>query len=58
MLGRTGIGVTVMAATTYTTVDEVAAVNTGVRNWLRFEGAVAFIAGLALYGWLGGDWAR
>jgi hypothetical protein len=27
-----------------------------VRGWLRLEGAAAFIAGLALYGWLGGPW--
>ena len=27
-----------------------------VRGWLRLEGAAAFIAGLALFGWLGGPW--
>ena len=27
-----------------------------VRSWLRVEGVAAFIAGLALYGWLGGPW--
>ena len=27
-----------------------------VRGWLRLEGAAAFVAGLALYGWLGGPW--
>lgn len=27
-----------------------------VRGWLRLEGAGAFAAGLALYGWLGGPW--
>jgi hypothetical protein len=27
-----------------------------VRSWLRLEGVAAFIAGLALYGWLGGPW--
>ena len=27
-----------------------------VRGWLRLEGAAAFAAGLALYGWLGGPW--
>jgi hypothetical protein len=27
-----------------------------VRSWLRLEGVAAFIAGLALYGWLGGSW--
>ena len=29
---------------------------TWVRPWLRAEGAAAFAAGLALYGWLGGWW--
>ena len=27
-----------------------------MRGWLRLEGAAAFAAGLALYGWLGGPW--
>jgi hypothetical protein len=27
-----------------------------VRGWLRIEGAAAFVAGLALFGWLGGPW--
>jgi hypothetical protein len=27
-----------------------------VRWWLRAEGAAAFVAGLAIYGWLGGSW--
>lgn len=27
-----------------------------VLGWLRLEGAAAFVAGLALYGWLGGPW--
>jgi hypothetical protein len=27
-----------------------------VRTWLRIEAAAAFIAGLALYGWLGAPW--
>jgi hypothetical protein len=27
-----------------------------VRGWLRIEGLAAFVAGLALYGWLGGAW--
>jgi hypothetical protein len=27
-----------------------------VRRWLRIEGAAAFVAGLALYAWLGGSW--
>ncbi len=44
------------AATTYPTVDEVAAASSAVRGWLRLEGAVAFVAGLALFGWLGGPW--
>ena len=26
------------------------------RPWLRAEGVAAFVAGLALYGWLGGWW--
>ncbi len=29
---------------------------TAVQGWLRIEGVAAFIAGLALYGWLGGPW--
>jgi uncharacterized protein DUF4260 len=28
----------------------------GVRGWLRLEGAAAFVAGLAVYVWLGGPW--
>lgn len=27
-----------------------------VRGWLRVEALAAFVAGLALYGWLGGSW--
>lgn len=27
-----------------------------IRAWLRLEGAAAFLAGLGLYGWLGGPW--
>ena len=27
-----------------------------MRGWLRLEGAAAFVAGLALFGWLGGPW--
>jgi hypothetical protein len=39
-----------------TTVGEAAVSAATVRGWLRLEGAAAFIAGLALYGWLGGSW--
>jgi hypothetical protein len=42
--------------TAYRTIDEVAAVGPSVRGWLRLEGAVAFLTGLALFGWLGGPW--
>ena len=45
-----------MAATTYQTPAQVAVPAATVRGWLRLEGAAAFIAGLALYGWLGGPW--
>jgi len=45
-----------MAATTYQTPAQVAIPAATVRSWLRLEGAAAFIAGLALYGWLGGSW--
>jgi len=38
------------------TIDDVALPTTTVRGWLRLEGAAAFAAGLALYGWLGGPW--
>lgn len=31
-------------------------VDGSVRGWLRLEGAAAFVAGLALFGWLGGPW--
>lgn len=27
-----------------------------MRGWLRIEGVAAFVAGLALYGWLGAPW--
>ena len=27
-----------------------------MRGWLRLEGVAAFVAGLAIYGWLGGPW--
>jgi hypothetical protein len=42
--------------TTHRTIDQVALPVTTVRGWLRIEGAAAFVAGLALYGWLGGPW--
>jgi hypothetical protein len=32
------------------------AIDPSVRAWLRFEGAGAFVAGVALFGWLGGPW--
>ena len=44
------------ATTTYQTPAQVAVPAATVRGWLRLEGAAAFIAGLALYGWLGGPW--
>jgi len=37
-------------------VDGVALAGSWVRGWLRLEGAAAFVAGLALFGWLGGPW--
>jgi hypothetical protein len=43
-------------ASTYTTPDATVAPTISVRGWLRLEGLAAFIAGLALYGWLGGPW--
>jgi hypothetical protein len=46
-----------MAATTiHGTMDEAALASPAVRGWLRLEGAAAFAAGLAVYGWLGGPW--
>ena len=45
-----------MAATTYQTPAQVAVPAATVRGWLRLEGAAAFIAGMALFGWLGGPW--
>jgi hypothetical protein len=45
-----------MAAMTYQTRAQVAVPAATVRGWLRLEGAAAFVAGLALYGWLGGPW--
>ena len=44
------------ATTTYQTTGQVAVPAATVRGWLRLEGAAAFVAGLALYGWLGGPW--
>ena len=38
------------------TMDEMTLPTTTVRVWLRAEAAAAFVAGLALYGWLGGPW--
>ena len=38
------------------TIDQAAIASPSVRGWLRIEGAAAFAAGLALYGWLGGPW--
>jgi hypothetical protein len=34
----------------------VAVAGTSVRGWLRLEGVAAFVAGLAVFGWLGGPW--
>src|SRR6476469_10558779 len=44
------------AMTTSGTSDQAAIAGPSVRGWLRLEGAAAFAAGLALYGWLGGPW--
>jgi Domain of unknown function (DUF4260) len=38
------------------TIDQVTLPTATVRGWLRLEGAAAFVAGIALYGWLGGPW--
>ena len=38
------------------TADPVTRPTVSVRGWLRIEAAAAFIAGLALYGALGGAW--
>jgi hypothetical protein len=45
-----------MAASTYTTSETTVAPTVSVRGWLRLEGLAAFIAGLAVYGWLGAPW--
>jgi len=37
-------------------MDQAALPTATVRGWLRIEGAAAFAAGLALFGWLGGPW--
>ena len=42
--------------TTHGTMDRETLPTATVRGWLRLEGAAAFVAGLALYGWLGGPW--
>ena len=42
--------------TTYGVDGQIGILATTVRGWLRLEGVAAFIAGLALYGWLGGPW--
>lgn len=42
--------------TTVPATSRVALPAATVRGWLRLEGAAAFAAGLALYGWLGGPW--
>jgi hypothetical protein len=38
------------------TIEGTALPIPAVRTWLRAEAAAAFVAGLALYGWLGGPW--
>jgi len=42
--------------TMHGTMDQATLPTSTVRGWLRLEGAAAFVAGLALYGWLGGPW--
>ena len=45
--------------TTPRTTDETVQPNLSVlsvRDWLRAEAAAAFVAGVALYGWLGAPW--
>jgi hypothetical protein len=45
---------------TMTTIEQIAerpaTPSVAVRGWLRLEGAAAFVAGLAVYVWLGGPW--
>jgi hypothetical protein len=36
--------------------QDVVAAPSFARTWLRLEGAAAFVAGVALYGWLGAPW--
>ena len=38
------------------TMDEMSLPTGTVRRWLRAEAAAAFVAGIALYGWLGAPW--
>lgn len=38
------------------TIDSPDGPLAAARGWLRLEGAAAFVAGLALFGWLGGPW--
>ena len=46
-----------MASLTTSRMDgQVGVLVTTVRGWLRLEGVAAFVAGLAIYGWLGGPW--
>jgi hypothetical protein len=45
-----------VAKTADMSMDRVASADGSVRGWLRLEGAAAFVAGLALFGWLGGPW--
>ena len=48
---------TLPATTARTTPEPMPGMTTGtVRTWLRLEGAVAFAAGLALFGATGGNW--
>lgn len=44
------------ATTTYPATGQATVLAATVRGWLRLEGGAAFVAGLALYGWLGGPW--
>jgi hypothetical protein len=43
-------------ATMFEAKDDLALPVATVRGWLRLEGAAAFVAGLALYGWLSAPW--
>ncbi len=44
------------AMTADSSVGGMASADGTARGWLRLEGAAAFVAGLALFGWLGGPW--